>query len=404
MSQVSYAENACRKLFVSSTILDETVHLINKISSTQLHELHKVIIPEAPLSGKAHSYAIEILKVRDLFNVYKQDLEIRTNHKQNLLLGDTLIEMAQKFSREAKLRYRSRDAIINGVVKKEIVILTEGDHPLNKEAKFFAEKHGVKVIYNPYELLNASSDAIYSEKRIFISESMLVNGSIKKDATGIHELAHLLIHQLYLANKYHPFHGEMTSEKGVLPFHESKFSYSKYQSFEEVEAMWSGSRAALREFIRLQERIKGLSDLDARTYKSMVIEKLYAQMLNGYVVSKRTHAISKHNLETLDKLIEVATIEKKDDGHHSIRWTMNGDKNTSYVVEIPIYTTIENPTRDQLKKLLKRDLENKIQIAGYRMKVFELGMNRVPKYKNITHKEALPELISLEKQLSSDRK
>lgn len=398
------ANVACESLFVPS-ILDETVQRVNKSASLPLSDHHIVLAPEISLNAKASSYGVELLRTRSLFNTYKLDKPTLENihHKENFILADTLVEMAQTFIKEAQVQYSMRQTTMDGVTKQVIVISPEGSHPLNKEAKILLEKYSTETIYNPYELVRAHAEAMFrNDSQMLISESMLINGSIQKDIIGKHELTHLQIRKSYKEKIPYAFHGELLAIKGRLPGSKAKYTYSKYQSFEEVDAMLNGSHTGIVELINLPKKIQKFATTeDVKVYKGMILSKLEAQMENGLLVSKRTAQIAKDNLKALDQLMEIVTIEKLKDGYWSVRWTVDRSDNISYMIEIPILTRIKKPTREDFKILLKENLEQKELIARERAKVFEIGLSSLKEIKNSTLKESLSELQELEKIFSS---
>lgn len=399
------ALNTCSRLFASAKkqYPNKTVERINFLTSVPFEDVIATIAPNKSLSEAAHFLGQDFVKERALYIVHAEEIKRKFNNREILELGDSLIENAKKFLKEAQITYYTKKAQVGGVSRSIIVISPRGNHSLNQEVKFLEEKYGTKTIYNPYELLRNDAEGMFLDSNtLLISELMMANGSLLKDAIGIHELTHLKAYVRLKQKVAYPLYGELTAISGILPGKSKQ--YSKYQSIDELDAMLKGAQAGAQELIQLN-KIKNdfRSELEARKYKAMIIARFRNQIESGLELSQRLQKISKENLENLDRLFDSQNIKIRnlEDGVWSLAWSTKTE-NIFYNIEIPVLITKENPTLSDFKKALLSDLESKYKTAIKCAETFRKALHEATNLESITLHEALPTLHKLQEILSEN--
>lgn len=253
------------------------------------------------------------------------------------------------------------------------MISTEGNHPLNIEAREIKEETGAEIVYSPYELLTAVSDAAYMAptNRIYISGSILVNGSIKKDDVGRHELTHMYIQQKFLKKQNYTFYGYANAEVGSLPGRSGAYNQTVY--FEEMDAFFTSVDSIINNIFSFKERSEKLDHKKSFELNHNNRAELKVNLDVAHLVSVRSYDIFTMSLRSLSKNPDSIVFENFGHHHMAIWRVENIYGEFAYEVMIPIFPS-KNATRADMVRMLRENLKEKQTAAAYYRNIFKTGI------------------------------
>ncbi len=375
--------------------------IIGKNISLPLDNQIDLVLTDVNLNSKARKLGSDFIRTNNFFNTYLNDLflEMKTpSPKQLLEMGDFLFTSAIEFIDSADLKYTVKGQVFNGYRRKVIIISADGSHPLNIEAKELKDNYGTEVMYDPYTLLESRIEAMYEPDKniIYLSDNLLVNGSIKKDEVGNHELTHLKVQTYYNNLILYLFHGRAWTAKGTLPGRRGHYHEMLY--FDEIDAFFTSVEVKIEDLFNTRSVIKQkkLSKIDEAQLNSLNLNILRDRLDNGHLVSSRSHQIYAKSLNVLRKDPQVIKFEKE--GHYFIaKWAIELKDKSLFVVEIPLLIQKDNLNREELVENLMQDLNHRNLASIYFRNLFKVGLDLFDANRNSTHEKKVAEFKKFKK-------
>jgi hypothetical protein len=387
-SPPSHALTSCENLFARQNSLPQKlIQRIDNKTSLEYEKYYAFVSLDAPISKEARESAYELLRISRYLGAYQADLASqneRLSESEALKLGDIIYAQAKTFLDRTNIKYKTRRIEIYGTTKNAFVILPEGSHPLNIEAKSFQRNSQTELEYTPYELLASGSEALFypTQNKISISSTMLVEGSVKKNEAGKHELTHLMTKIYYDTGVPYLFHGS-ASTHGILPG--GKGPYAKDFFFDEMDAFLTQTYANIDDLATIKYKdprytIQGQLQL-AGIYRS----SLETSLQFGNSVSNQSYNLFTEALKNLRENSDSIDFVKKGNYYHASWTTKKASAENNYLMEVPLLVDQERATRAELLVQLENHLEKQQYAAMYYRNVFKVGFNLFKKIQEEGH-------------------
>jgi hypothetical protein len=375
-SSSSFAALNCEDLFAlkPSRLSQKLIQKIDSKTSVKYDHYYTFILKDAPVNDQARVLGRELLRMSRYLSAYQVELTNlnKLNKEETLELGDLLYAQAKDFLDANGIKYKLRRSDIYDTSKNIFVILQTGNHPLNIEAKEFLKNSDTELVYAPHELLIANSEALFFPElnKISISSSMLVEGSVKKNEAGKHEITHLNTKIYYERGTPYLFHGS-ASTHGTLPG--GKLAYAQDFSFDEMDAHLTEVYANIDDLNKIKDMAGSYSVDEQLSLAGIYRSFLETTVKSGYEVSNESVLILTEGLKNLSENPDSVEFVKKGNYYHA-SWVIKSENTkNNYFVEIPLLTSGENLDNAELLIKLKEHLTTQRFAAMHYRNIFKVG-------------------------------
>lgn len=350
-SAFAYAGQRCEALFNSTNLSPAIVKKIDKSVRVKYKKMYTHVSKKAPLTQDGKMAGYDLLKNFRYFSSYR--IKHSLSEVDLKKFGDLIFDQAKVFLNNTNIQYKLRN--------QSLVILPTGNHNLNIEARELLRETGTELVYNPYELLETGADALYivGRNQLYISHNILIEGSVKENDVGKHEITHIYS-DLYYRNDIPYLYNGFLSSKTSLPSVEGP--YKESLGLDEMLAHYNQARANISDLKNLSLD-KEYSKDDLLSLGAIRKTSLKTTLKNGHQIATSSLKVFSLALEAIKTDSRAIEFVKKENYYHAT-WTIKSkDSPDSYTIELPLLTQ---------EKLSRKDLLGRVEIQLKKLKIASL--------------------------------
>jgi hypothetical protein len=236
----------------------------------------------------------------------------RAGYNPSKIKGDLprIVELAETILKGHSVEFERSKVDVENHLDLPILLIkpsAQSSSSLNQlAAQLNMSNFGLKIVYNPFTLLQYSGDAYFSptENTIGIPHSMVISGT--PDLSFQHELIHANHYANRIKGRDSVFYGVMRLLEGRTLIRENSEVYQKMMTLEEVHTV---SHAAVEHVKSLREQIDRINESNEQErfeairrddFKKQFME-YFSVLRTGALVSLQARTIMDHAIDSLKR-------------------------------------------------------------------------------------------------------